>query len=633
MMTRHILVRGLAGSFLLIALCVLSASGGQGKTTQRPRIDRTPDLGAAVETMMPQSTRAAKATQTPPGAAGRDPDLHDGWPVNLQAPGAGFPYTPTLFDADGDGADEIFLTGGLTFGLRGDGSFLPGWPTHEHQYMGYGTNTCKPGPSVADLEGDGDWEILWTERDWWAGGCYMWTFNAKEFDGSDLPNYPQYAPDDYSNALDTAFVLGDTDDDGDLEAWGAHTLGNNFIHYRVSALDELGNRLFTTDINATENILSLYYGDVERDGVNEVFATALLNQTIRLHVFDAEGNEKDGYPSTLYSVPSSSLMFGPPIAADLDHDGDLEFLIGHYTGSTSQAVCVHHDGDMYNGFPIEIATGSQLFYLGLGDVTADGEPELLAMENELAGDYRVWVIDIATGAPLDGWPVHVPGWPNGFPAVVDVDGDAVQDVCVSTGDGEVYAFTGTGKTIEGYPKQMVSASISGVAAGDIDGDGLFELVVSTWDGWVYAWDTPAEARPDRADWPMRGIDARNTLVFGQEPLCPADLNGDDKVDTADLLMLLAAWGSSGPGDIDGDGIVGTADLLALLADWGDCPRPPCPWDFNGDGVVDDLDRDILMEHWGDCPDPPEECPWDLNGDGVVDGLDLMEVLDHYGDCP
>ena len=65
-----------------------------------------------------------------------------------QLPGAGFPYTPTLFDGDHDGADEIFLTGGDTFGLSGDGAFLPGWPTTEHQYMGYGTNDQKPGPSA-----------------------------------------------------------------------------------------------------------------------------------------------------------------------------------------------------------------------------------------------------------------------------------------------------------------------------------------------------------------------------------------------------------------------------------------------------------------------------------------------------
>ena len=63
---------------------------------------------------------------------------------------------------------------------------------------------------------------------------------------------------------------------------------------------------------------------------------------------------------------------------------------------------------------------------------------------------------------------------------------------------------------------MISPSISGVAAGDIDGDGLFELVAATWDGYVYAWDTPSAASPDRADWPMRGVNARNTGIYGDK---------------------------------------------------------------------------------------------------------------------
>ena len=50
----------------------------------------------------------------------------------------------------------------------------------------------------------------------------------------------------------------------------------------------------------------------------------------------------------------------------------------------------------------------------------------------------------------------------------------------------------------------------------------------------------------------------------------------------------------------GDGSVGTADLLMLLSAWGDCPdRPdPCPADFNGDGVVGTSDLLQLLGAWG-----------------------------------
>jgi YVTN family beta-propeller protein len=57
---------------------------------------------------------------------------------------------------------------------------------------------------------------------------------------------------------------------------------------------------------------------------------------------------------------------------------------------------------------------------------------------------------------------------------------------------------------------------------------------------------------------------------------------------------------SRPGDVDGDGDVDTADLLLLLAAWGDCPDPPeeCPADFDGDGDVDTADLLILLANWG-----------------------------------
>jgi hypothetical protein len=440
--------------------------------------------------------------------------LHRGWPLDLNGPGAGFPYTPTLFDADGDGADEIFMTGGETFGLRGDGSFLPGWPTSDHVNMGYGTNDQKPGPSVADLDGDGDYEILWSERDWYAGSSHMWCFNARNFDGTNLPNFPQSAPDQSSNALDVPFVLGDTDGDGNLEAWGPHSLGNAFIHYRISAFDHLGTRLFTHDMNINENALSLYYGDLDGNGAAEMFTVTWMSPSLYLHAFTSTGDEQPGYPILLYTLTSGYLPFGPPVVTDLDHDGDLEILFGQWASSAARVRAFHHDATPVTGFPIQIATGFQMFYIGLGDLTGDGVPELIVTGKVLSSDYRVHVFDIATGTSLPGWPYALPYWPEGFPSVADVSNDGYQDICISTGGGDVRAIGHDGVLLPAYPDTMRAPSISGAAVGDIDGDGFFELVAATWDGFVYAWDTEGAVLPGRAEWPMRGVDARNTGVFG-----------------------------------------------------------------------------------------------------------------------
>ena len=52
--------------------------------------------------------------------------------------------------------------------------------------------------------------------------------------------------------------------------------------------------------------------------------------------------------------------------------------------------------------------------------------------------------------------------------------------------------------------------------------------------------------------------------------CDGDLNGDDRVDGADLGLMLSQWGSDGSADINGDGSVDGADLGLLLSAWGDC---------------------------------------------------------------
>lgn len=61
--------------------------------------------------------------------------------------------------------------------------------------------------------------------------------------------------------------------------------------------------------------------------------------------------------------------------------------------------------------------------------------------------------------------------------------------------------------------------------------------------------------------------------FGSDPGCAEDLNGDGRVDAADLGNLFAQWGCTGdcPADINGNGLVEAGDLGFLISAWGpDC---------------------------------------------------------------
>lgn len=70
-----------------------------------------------------------------------------------------------------------------------------------------------------------------------------------------------------------------------------------------------------------------------------------------------------------------------------------------------------------------------------------------------------------------------------------------------------------------------------------------------------------------------GGDAVFRFTVGMSPTCAADLNGDGRVDSTDLAMLLSAFGgteiaSRSGGDLNGDGAVDGLDLGQMLAAFG-----------------------------------------------------------------
>ena len=64
--------------------------------------------------------------------------------------------------------------------------------------------------------------------------------------------------------------------------------------------------------------------------------------------------------------------------------------------------------------------------------------------------------------------------------------------------------------------------------------------------------------------------ASGSLVLSCAVNCPADKDGNNVIDGADLTIVLNGWGTSS-GDIDGSGSVDASDIAALLNAWGSCP--------------------------------------------------------------
>ena len=58
-----------------------------------------------------------------------------------------------------------------------------------------------------------------------------------------------------------------------------------------------------------------------------------------------------------------------------------------------------------------------------------------------------------------------------------------------------------------------------------------------------------------------------TVIFTPPSSNPYDLNNDNKVNAADLAVLLGNWGTNGRGDFNSSGTVDAADLASMLSVW------------------------------------------------------------------
>jgi hypothetical protein len=95
----------------------------------------------------------------------------------------------------------------------------------------------------------------------------------------------------------------------------------------------------------------------------------------------------------------------------------------------------------------------------------------------------------------------------------------------------------------------------------------------------------------------------------------ADLNGDGRLDSADLVAWQSSYGLDAGADADGDGDTDGRDFLIWQRQY--LPNPEPNADFNGDQFVDALDLEIWHSAFG------QNDLGDADGDGDTDGRDFL----------
>ncbi|MHC4948873.1 MAG: hypothetical protein ACYTG1_11515 [Planctomycetota bacterium] len=150
-------------------------------------------------------------------------------------------------------------------------------------------------------------------------------------------------------------------------------------------------------------------------------------------------------------------------------------------------------------------------------------------------------------------------------------------------DGLGFGATLTNLSDDGTNVRITTAGLYVLGISSFNSDPIdsasLPLFAQTGSGEVSGPDGSGGANPV-ADWTTTTTGGMYRIILCGvffPPQCPNDCGDDNgSVDVADLLEILAEWGTPPPHDCDiapapgGDGVIDIEDLLAVLADWGSC---------------------------------------------------------------
>lgn len=336
------------------------------------------------------------------------------------------------------------------FAIHRDPSLLEGFPVAlgvENDADIHQGASGEAAPKLADLDGDGDAEIVYGDADG--------LVHVLQADGSEMAGYPvQVGP---LRGLDPA------EEDNQLAA-EAYASGE------VPAGDVSPSILASPAI-----------GDVDADDAKEIVIATMEGA---IHVLNAaDGTVQEGWPVELPEVRSGDpLRMGPtgpdhkiakgvfaaPSLGDLDSDGQLEIVIAALDG---HVYVYRGDGSMQPGFPVEVVApilwsepseaqpGRIMTSPAIGDVNGDGLLDISVGSNEQGFQQNTGAIHVlhgdgtmhSGGAAHDNWPAQLtsadllPVVGEGTPsnvALADLSGDDRPELALTGTASPIFAVKG-----------------------------------------------------------------------------------------------------------------------------------------------------------------------------------------------
>ncbi|GAB5536801.1 MAG: hypothetical protein Rubg2KO_30500 [Rubricoccaceae bacterium] len=374
--------------------------------------------------------------------------------------GVGYSSAPSVADLDGDGdfdvlAGELFGTFRYFENTAGAGA-IPTFASATTNPFGLADIGIASAPSVADFDGDGDFDVLAGER----YGTFRYFENTAGAGATPV----------FASAVTNPFGLADVGDDSTPS---------------VADLDGDGD----LDVLAGANDGTFrYFENTAGAGATPTFSSAVTN------------------PFGLADVGDLST----PSVGDLDGDGDLDVLAGandgtfRYFENTAVDTPVALAAAVTN--PFGLADVGNWSAPSVADVDGDGDLDMLA--GEFGGSF--WYFENTAGAGTT--PAFASAVTNPFgladvgdwstPSVADLDGDGDLDVLAATLDGDFFYFENTAgvSTTPAFASAMLNPFGLGyigfnstLSVVDLDGDGDLDVLAGEVDGDFHYFENTAGA--------------------------------------------------------------------------------------------------------------------------------------------
>jgi hypothetical protein len=407
------------------------------------------------------------------------------------------------------------------------------------QYWKLGDYIGEAGVITADIDGDGEPEIISSGRDSYLPEKCFWYVLKKGSDGG----YRQvWRSDNYLSYLNNLIV---TDFDGD----GRKDIVVGFWDGRVEVFDGV-TFTRTAVIAASSHIEAMAVADVDNDGQKEL----VTSDGTGLFVYSSTGVLKWSLPN----VGGVSLAIG-----NVDADTDVEIVATTYGGKGYVVDGYTHEvkWEYANGFGTRIA---------LGDVNGDGKTEIVgaghwnsitvfsayskgvvssittnqAIEGLLVTDVngdgvcevvygddqwgKIHAVNARTGS--DVWSINNPDWGVYNLGIGDVDGDGNLEAIWAARQGRLLVGDPLTGTIKWKDDWLGPFSV--VAVGDVDNDGEDEIVAASFgvasngfdgEAYLYIFDGKTHILKYRRDLGVAERAGINSIWIG-------DLDGDGRTE-------------------------------------------------------------------------------------------------------